>query len=336
MAKWTTQLPMPGAYFELALRVFGTTPDLEAALREGTGEARKEADGDITVERQLQQARNLNRIGPPGWGLALGSHFQAATHGALGFATVSAPALGDSLGVIERFGHVRAPYLRFRGSREAQGVVLAVEERIAVAPAERVPLIESTMLSLQLLVESVLGRPMHDATFELGWPRPGWADEYPTHFHGTVRFDAPRTALVMPDRWLALRCPMADAGMYEASLRTLQAMVRRLESDDYVVARIEQLVEASAGNDLSLAHVSRRLRLSSRTLIRRLRGAGTTYHELIDAHRRERAATLLANPDYGVAEVSHLLGYGDPANFGRACRRWFGMAPGAYRRRLRA
>ena len=44
--------------------------------------------------------------------------------------------------------------------------------------------------------------------------------------------------------------------------------------------------------------------------------------------------TLLGNPDFGIAEVSHRLGYEDPANFGRACRRWFGRAAGQYRRRL--
>ena len=29
------------------------------------------------------------------------------------------------------------------------------------------------------------------------------------------------------------------------------------------------------------------------------------------------------------------IGYGDLANFSRACRRWFGMTPRTYRRRLR-
>jgi len=34
--------------------------------------------------------------------------------------------------------------------------------------------------------------------------------------------------------------------------------------------------------------------------------------------------------------VSQSLGYEDAANFGRACRRWFGMAPSRYRRKLLA
>jgi AraC-like DNA-binding protein len=120
--------------------------------------------------------------------------------------------------------------------------------------------------------------------------------------------------------------------MYETSVRKLEALARRLEGDDHVVARVEALIEASSECAPSLLQVAKRIHLSARTLIRRLRRAGTTYHELLDAHRRTHAETLLKNPAFDVAEVSHRLGYGDPANFGRACRRWFGMAPGRYRR----
>jgi AraC-like DNA-binding protein len=74
--------------------------------------------------------------------------------------------------------------------------------------------------------------------------------------------------------------------------------------------------------------------MSTRTVIRHLRRAGTTYQALADAHRREQAARLLATRDLDIAEVGYCLGYQDPASFGRACRRWFGMAPSRYRIRL--
>ena len=38
-------------------------------------------------------------------------------------------------------------------------------------------------------------------------------------------------------------------------------------------------------------------------------------------------------PELSVAEVAYVLGYEDPANFGRACRRWFGVSPGKWRAR---
>jgi len=51
-----------------------------------------------------------------------------------------------------------------------------------------------------------------------------------------------------------------------------------------------------------------------------------------EAHLRAEAERLLGERALSVADVAYALGYEDPANFGRACRRWFGMAPGAFRR----
>jgi AraC-like DNA-binding protein len=332
MPKWTARLPMSAAYFELALREFGGTPDADAALRAGTGVTSRERGGEITLGQQLQQVRNLNRLEPPGWGLRLGRRFEVAMHGPVGFAAVSAPTLADSIAVIARFGHVRAPYFRLQAHHASDRVALRVEERVRLPDEERIPLLETLMLSLQRLVESVVGGSLRQASFDFTWAAPSYAAEYRTHHRAPVRFDAPWTQLTIPSDWLALTCPLADPVTYETSLRKLEALARRLEGDDHVVARVEAFIEASGDRAPSLAQVAKRIHLSARTIIRRLRRAGTTFHELLDAHRRAHAETLLKNPDFGVAEVSHRLGYGDPANFGRACRRWFGMAPGRYRR----
>src|SRR5262245_38530531 len=332
MAKWTARLPMSAAYFELALREFGSTPAAEAALREGTGVAARDHVGEITLGQQLQQVRNLNRLVPAGWGLRLGRRFEVATHGPVGYAAVSAPTLADSLSVIARFAHVRAPYFRLQVHRADDRVALRVEERVRLPDEERIPLIETLMLSLQRPVEAVVGTLLHRVRLDLAWPAPPYAAEYRKHYPGPVRFGVPWTELTIPAAWLALTCPLADPVMYETSVRKLEALARRLEGDDHVVARVEALIEGSGERAPSLAQVAKRVHLSARTVIRRLRRAGTTYHELLDAHRRAHAEMLLKNPAFGVAEVSYRLGYGDPANFGRACRRWFGMAPSRYRR----
>jgi len=88
-------LPMPMAYFWLLLREFGGTPEAEAALLEGTGVTQDDPAAEGTLGQTLALVRNLAARLPGGWALTAGSSFHAATHGPLGFAAVSAVALGD-------------------------------------------------------------------------------------------------------------------------------------------------------------------------------------------------------------------------------------------------
>jgi hypothetical protein len=70
------------------------------------------AAGEITLGDQVRQVRKVNRREAPGWALRIRSRFDAAVHGPIGFAAVSAPTLGDSIAVLARYGYVRSPYYR--------------------------------------------------------------------------------------------------------------------------------------------------------------------------------------------------------------------------------
>jgi AraC-like DNA-binding protein len=331
-------LPMPIAYFHLVLREFGGEPAARAALLAGTDvtpQQLAEPGAEITVGQQFRQFQNVARLLPEGWGLRAGSGFHATTHGPVGFAAVSAPTLGDSLAVLARFGRVRVPYYLMDSHRDERALTLFVEEFLALRRNERIPLLEMLMLSVQGLIESVLGAPMDRAHIDFAFPRPAYADRYPAHFHASVRFDCPATGLAIPREWLSLDCPLADPAMFEASLRELEVLERRLEGGDFIAARVEHLIAASGDAGLSLDQVAARMRLSRRTLVRRLGRAGASFRDLLDAHHRARAAALLAEAHLDIGEVGYRLGYRDPANFGRACRRWFGMSPRRYRSSLR-
>jgi AraC-like DNA-binding protein len=227
---------------------------------------------------------------------------------------------------------VRAPFHRVRVSAEKQEHRFIVEERAGLAPEEWRVLLNLVALSAQGLVESVLGRPMKEARFELPYPAPEYVARYGEYFHAPVRFGCRETAMVIPSVWLARECPLADPVMYEASLRSLQTGDRRLEGRSFTVARVEQVM-ASRGERLGMEKAARLLHVSRRTLVRRLQHGGTTYRSLLEAQQKKRAEVLLRDSELSVAEVAYELGYEDPANFGRACRRWFGVSPGKWRAR---
>jgi len=66
--------------------------------------------------------------------------------------------------------------------------------------------------------------------------------------------------------------------------------------------------------------------------LRRLRALGTSYQAITDDFLRQRAAELLRNDEVKIKAVAAALGFQNPANFGKAFKRWFGVSPGSFRR----
>ena len=221
---------MPSSYLKLLFNLIGTTPARRQALLEGTGITVETFDrlGDVlTLGQQLRQLRNVNRLMPAGWGLAVGARLQPSTQGALGFGAVSAPTLGAALELVERYAHVRNPSFDAVGHREGERYRLALRARCELLEEERVPLRETSLLSFQAIIESVLSRELDRGHVEIAG-RPGHAALYRDYFHVGVRFDAGEDAFVIPVDWLDRRSPLADPEMFESSARKLEELAERL------------------------------------------------------------------------------------------------------------
>jgi AraC-like DNA-binding protein len=79
--------------------------------------------------------------------------------------------------------------------------------------------------------------------------------------------------------------------------------------------------------------VSEVVRLSPRTLQRRLHAEGLTFAGVVARTRFAEALRMLGDPTRKVIDVALDLGYSDPAHFTRAFGRWSGITPREYRRR---
>jgi len=80
-----------------------------------------------------------------------------------------------------------------------------------------------------------------------------------------------------------------------------------------------------------LEHVARELRLSKRTLQRRLTEDGITFQQLMEEARRELARHYLLHSSLELNETAYLLGYEDANSFFRAFHEWEGTSPGQWR-----
>jgi AraC-like DNA-binding protein len=74
--------------------------------------------------------------------------------------------------------------------------------------------------------------------------------------------------------------------------------------------------------------------VSPRTLQRRLEEERTSFHEVLEQLRLEKAKAMLEEPDLKLIEIAFELGYENPPSFTRAFRRWTGVTPSEYRCRV--
>jgi AraC-like DNA-binding protein len=80
------------------------------------------------------------------------------------------------------------------------------------------------------------------------------------------------------------------------------------------------------GGARSLPELAAVMKVSSRTLRRRLTDVGSSYSAVLDKERHSRALVLLRSPGVSTKDMARRLGYSNVANFNRAFRRWTGQA----------
>jgi AraC-like DNA-binding protein len=322
--KSTVEELMPAVYWNLVAQLLGT-PEMNPGLA-----VRAPSSPSITVQQQLGQVRSLNASELPGWALRVGASFDAAAHGALGTAALAAPTLEHALNTVERYGHLRSPYFRFSSRIAENRYTLLIAHHEGIVADELVALLESTTVSLTKLIDQVAGTPIEHVRVNFPYAQPLHHNSYKKYLRAHVTFGTDVASISIPDVYLARLSPFADPTLEAAAINVLcRDAIAFATSDDG--NHVRHILRLQPGPETSLGAVAATINVSTRTLGRRLRDTGTTFQELRDEARRSQAHHLLTTTDLKVEQISHRLGYSDSANFGRACRRWFGRSPGNYR-----
>jgi AraC-like DNA-binding protein len=149
-----------------------------------------------------------------------------------------------------------------------------------------------------------------------------------------LRWNAGKNGVALPAAVLDLPISTADPTLLalmdkqaELALAGRAAPTRFLGD---VKARIAAGLDAAPPEIETLAS---QLRMSRRTLQRRLADEGVSFQQLVDDVRRERALELVGDERRPLGEVAFQLGYAELSPFLRAFRRWTGATPAAWRAR---
>nr|QEO74310.1 hypothetical protein [uncultured bacterium] len=182
-----------------------------------------------------------------------------------------------------------------------------------------------------LIVQGVRSLPKKPvAPLEVRFAGPSQAAaEYSNRFGSRVRFNAGEDAIDLKRADLAV--PLVTSRPSLALVLERRAEAQKQTADTFI-NDVKAIIRDDLETGPSAERTAARLKVSLRTLNRRLDRHGASHRALLDEVRMSLAAHHLSRSDVAVAEVALLLGFSETSAFHRAFKRWSGKSPTEYRR----
>ncbi|MDD2059594.1 AraC family transcriptional regulator [Pseudomonas sp. GD03860] len=316
----------------LVLQAFEGDDSNAQALLEGSGISLADlgrADSRITTRQELQVCANAvarrREVG-----LELGRRMHVSCYGMLGYALLSSATLGDALHLAMQYPALLGTLFQLRLVDDGQRIWFSAsgygeDPQLAAFNAE------FCLTSLKVICDDLLGQtlPLLDARF--AHAAPDYHRLYTQTFDCPLQFAADDNAFAFERRWLSTPLPLADQVTHRAMSERCRRQNLEFTGRQAWLGRIRQLLLDQLGTAPGLEGLARQMNCSSRTLRRHLQEMGSSYQQLLDELRFERAKQLLADDLLPIYRIAEELGFSETASFRHAFLRWSGVAPSHFR-----
>lgn len=154
---------------------------------------------------------------------------------------------------------------------------------------------------------------------------------YRAAFKCPLDFSASRVAITFSREDAAKPLITANAQMAAVHDQAAEQRMAQLGRSHTTLLVRQMIVHSLPDGEPTRDAVAAGMRISSRSLQRRLQGEGMCFHDLLDDTRRDLAERYLGNERISLADAASLLGFSDQSSFTRAVNRWFAATPSRIR-----
>ena len=289
----------------------------------------------------LQECRLIERaaslVGDPSYGLHLGAFLDAREYGLLGFVALNSPTLMDAMINLQRY------YKIVRETASLRSNASALRWRSDFREAD--PALRGLRHNSDFIVATLV-RGCRDLTRQAISPirveficeEPAETVEYADILGCPVKFEAEWTSLIYAEEATRLPVQGADAKLLPIlELACQQDSRAETPKVQDLVREVRQLiVERLPTGSANIDAIADELKMSSKTLERRLAERGQSFSALLDATRCKTVKHYLEETDMRLSQVAYMAGYTEPAALVRAFKRWTGATPMKFRDRRAA
>ena len=284
----------------------------------------------ITTEEMFALYSAIDEVsGDPGIGLKLGSEERIERYDPIAIAALYTRSFRDALDRMARYKRLTCPeeirIVEHRNECAIQFVWLLADE------TEPATLVDVCFAWVVAIGRRGIGHNLNPKRVEFKRPE---SDRrlYENHFKCPVKFEARHNMLVFRSEDLAIPFQTHNPDLLEMVAPQLEAELTQQLADRSLKEQVKAILKKFlAGQRPRLEDVAVELRVSTRTLQRRLLAERITFQNVVEEARRELAQHYLLQSSLELNETAYLLGYEDPNSFFRAFHRWEGTSPGEWR-----
>ena len=284
----------------------------------------------VTTDELFAMWRAIAEVShDPAIGLVLGTETRPEQYDPVGLAALSAASFGEAMRGAGRYKEITCPEEIVseisRGEWSIQFRWLLAEE-----PEPEI-LVDVCFAWVLSLARHGTGERICPLRLELVQRRTN-AKLLERHFGCKVVTGCARNALIFRAEDAERPFVTRNADLLAMLVPQLDEELKRHRGDESLPDQVRRAIQRKlTGRRPKMMEVARELRMSARTLQRRLQESGRSFQQLLEEARHELARSYLAHSPLELNETAYLLGYEDSSSFVRAFRGWEGVPPAHWR-----
>lgn len=181
------------------------------------------------------------------------------------------------------------------------------------------------------LIADVL--PLNETRFP--YQPPPQVGEYSYLFPGIHQFSSQDLAIVFPNQYLEREIKQNESSLKVFMKGCPLELFKQYRADYSLSTELKLIIKKELHSSIAtIEYCSEQLHLTTRTLTRKLKGEGTSFQQIKDLVRRDKAVALLSQKSVKITEVAERIGFSDSSVFTRAFKHWTGETPRNFRLNL--
>ncbi|NPX94485.1 AraC family transcriptional regulator [Pseudomonas aeruginosa] len=261
----------------------------------------------------------------------IGLSARISAYGLLGYAFLTAPTMRSALAIAAQYPALVANNFDL-SVQESDGVGRIIFDNYSGPADLKSAYAELALASFKRTCSDMLAKDLR--LIKIGFECKETLDRKKYHYDALgcpTLYEQTNNFLEFPAHLLDGELPFSDPVSHNEILGICSRQNSELAAEREWMAKVRAIIASTLQYPVQLEEVAEQMHCSSRTLRRQLSAYKTSYRQLLDDVRFERAKAMLKEGRMSTDEIAESLGFCDGAGFRRAFQRWSGQPPGSYK-----